>query len=441
MKKNKLGNIFFISFIAALGGYLFGFDFAVISGALPFLRQQFSLNEYWEGFLTASLALGAIFGTIGAGKIADLLGRKKGLMIAAVVFCASSLGMAYSGNLTIFIFMRFSAGIGVGMASVLSPLYIAEIAPAAHRGRLVSINQLTIVIGILVTNLVNYSLRNIETDAWRWMFGLGAVPSILFFMGAFLLPESPRWLMLRGDDNQARKILSKIGGTQYSAAVVKDIRKSMADTTSTQDTSMFKKIFLPALIVGICVTMFQQLCGINVVFNYTTNIFENIGATKDNQLQQTVFIGLVNLLFTVLAMFLVDKWGRKRLLVFGYLGLAVAYVLIVQFLQVKSQAVSWFLLSAIAIYAMTIAPTTWVVVSEIFPNKIRSKALSLSVLFLWFAYFILVFTFPPLFKYFQDKTFYIYAFVCLIALAVVLKAVKETKGKSLEELEDTFRMH
>jgi len=441
MKNNKLGNIFFISFIAALGGYLFGFDFAVISGALPFLRQQFNLNEYWEGFLTASLALGAIVGTMGAGKIADTLGRRKGLMIAAIVFCASSLGMAYSGNLTVFIFMRFSAGIGVGMASVLSPLYIAELAPAAYRGRLVSINQLTIVIGILVTNLVNYSLRNIETDAWRWMFGLGAVPSILFFLGAFLLPESPRWLMLKGNDEQARKILSKIGDTEYSVNVVEDIRKSIADNQPNQKTSMFEKIFLPALIVGVSVTMFQQFCGINVVFNYTTNIFENIGATKDNQLQQTVFIGLVNLLFTILAMFLVDKWGRKRLLIVGYLGLAIIYVLIVQFLQVKSQAVSWFLLSAIAMYAMTIAPTTWVVVSEIFPNKIRSKALSLSVLFLWFAYFILVFTFPPLFKYFQDKTFYIYAFVCLIAFAIVLKAVKETKGKSLEELEDSFRMH
>ncbi|MGZ5247539.1 MAG: MFS transporter, partial [Flavitalea sp.] len=205
-----------ISFISALGGYLFGFDFAVISGALPFLRTEFDLTVWWEGFLTGSLALGCIAGVLIAGKIAESKGRKPGLMWAALIFAVSSLGMAFSNSLGLFVAMRFAAGIGVGMASLLSPMYIAEISPAKVRGRNVAINQLTIVTGVLVTNLVNYKLASIETDAWRWMFGLGVFPSVLFFAGIFFLPESPRWLMKDGQKAKARAVLQRIGSEDFA---------------------------------------------------------------------------------------------------------------------------------------------------------------------------------------------------------------------------------
>src|SRR6476659_2740947 len=214
-----------ISFISALGGYLFGFDFAVISGALPFLQQQFGLDAYWEGFATESLALGAIIGCLIAGNLADKLGRKKGLLVAAAIFFISSLCMALSSSKGVFIASRFCAGIGVGMASMLSPMYIAEIAPAALRGRMVAINQLTIVIGILITNLVNYTLRNNGDDAWRWMFGLGLIPAALFFIGALWLPESPRWLLKAGRESKAAEVLNKIGHPGFVEKSLKDIER------------------------------------------------------------------------------------------------------------------------------------------------------------------------------------------------------------------------
>jgi sugar porter (SP) family MFS transporter len=424
-----------------LGGYLFGFDFAVISGALPFLKDKFNLNEYWEGFATGSLALGAMIGCVVAGKIADKKGRKPGLLIAASVFGISSLFMAFAPNRDFFIASRFMAGIGVGMASMLSPMYIAEIAPAKFRGRMVAINQLTIVLGILITNLVNYSLRNNGDDAWRWMFGLGAIPSLLFFIGVLWMPESPRWLAQSGNINKASSILTRIGGAAFSNATISEIQKSVGAITKIKFSAVFEKNVLPAVLIGIGLAVFQQLCGINVVFNYTATIFKSIGASKDDQLLQTVFIGGVNLLFTLLAMLLVDKLGRKPLMLLGAGGLAVLYLFISQLLGIKSASVSWFLLAAIGIYALTLAPVTWVLISEIFPNKVRGTATSIAVLSLWAAYFILTFTFPVLYKHLQDKTFYVYAFICMMGFLFVWRRVKETKGKTLEELENILVVH
>jgi len=435
------GYIIAISFISALGGYLFGFDFAVISGALPFLKVQFGLNEYWEGFTTGCLALGAIIGCLVAGGVAEKYGRRYGLLTAASIFAISSIGMATANNLTMFIFARFIAGIGVGMASMLSPLYIAEVTPSHVRGRMVAINQLTIVIGILVTNLVNYSLRNNGTEAWRWMFGLGVVPSTLFIIGVLWLPESPRWLLQVGNKDKAQKILSKIGGENYAAESIISMQKTITVHSKISYKSVFEKAVFPAVLIGIGLAVFQQLCGINVVFNYTAVLFESIGFSKDDQLLETVFIGAINLIFTILAMLLVDKLGRKPLMLIGAGGLAILYVIIANLLGIRSPNVSWFLLAAIGLYATSLAPVTWVLISEIFPGKVRAAAISVAVLCLWAAYFILTFTFPILYSNLQDKTFYIYAAVCVIGFLFVYFKVKETKGKTLEEMDGIFTGH
>ena len=439
--KFNTGYIIGISFISALGGYLFGFDFAVIAGALPFLQKQFGLDAYWEGFATGSLALGAIVGCLIAGKVSDKYGRKPGLLLAAATFTVSSLAMAFAPGRDFFIAARFTAGIGVGMASMLSPMYIAEIAPANWRGRLVAINQLTIVLGILITNLVNYWLRNNGDDSWRLMFGLGAVPSILFLLGIFILPESPRWLVQNNKADAANKVLNKIGGKQFADNSITGIKRSLVGISKISYSVAFNKAFLPAVLIGIGLAVFQQLCGINTVFNYAPKIFESIGASQDDQLKQTVFIGGVNLVFTVLAMLLVDKIGRKPLMLFGAGGLAILYIVVAKMLATGSENVSWVLLAAIGTYAMSLAPVTWVLISEIFPNKIRGAATAIAVLCLWAAYFILVFTFPILFETFKDNTFYIYSGICVLGFFFIWKKVKETKGKTLEEMEGVIGGH
>lgn len=433
-----------ISFISALGGYLFGFDFAVISGALPFLRQVFNLSAWWEGFLTGSLALGCIIGCLIAGNIADRYGRKPGLLLAAGTFGISALGMAFSSGLAIFILMRFAAGIGVGMASMLSPMYIAEISPAPIRGRNVAINQLTIVIGILITNLVNYSLSNNGPEAWRWMFGLGAIPSVLFFLGVLWLPESPRWLLKAGRTSQAEAVLHKIGGEQFVHTTVASVTASLKGVIPPSYKAVFEKGVRPAVVVGIVLAVFQQLCGINVVFNYTSTIFESVGASLDRQLFETVSIGIVNLIFTLVAMWLVDRLGRRPLMLIGSLGLSILYIVLSTLLKNHAHPglVSLFVLLAIATYAMSLAPVTWVLISEIFPNKVRGVATSVAVVSLWIAYFILVFTFPILAKKLGTYgPFYLYAVICLLGFLFIRSKVKETKGQTLEELEHTMAAH
>jgi len=443
MKQKSFTNkyVLGISFISALGGYLFGFDFAVISGALPFLQKQFTFNSYWEGFATGILAIGAIAGCILAGQIADKYGRRPGLMLAAALFAISSLAMAFAPSRDFFLIARFAAGAGVGMASMLSPMYISEIAPAAIRGRLVAMNQLTVVLGILITNLVNYALRNTGIDAWRYMFGCGVVPSGLFLAGAYFLPESPRWLLANNMEFKATKVLSKIGDSFYVNESIRVIRGSLSGVAKVNYAILLKRAVLPAVLTGIGLAVFQQFCGINTVFNYAPQIFKSIGASKDDQLLQTVFIGTVNLIFTIMAMLLVDRLGRKPLMLIGAGGLTILYILIVSSLHANSGMVSFFLLAAIGTYAMTLAPVIWVLIAEIFPAKIRSAAITVAIVSLWLAYFILVFTFPVLFEYLKENTFYIYACVCAIGFVFVLLRIKETKGKTLEEVEQSMSMH
>lgn len=431
-----------ISFISALGGYLFGFDFAVISGALPFLRIVFELDAWWEGFLTGSLALGCIVGCLVAGKLSDSYGRKFGLFGAALIFAVSSFGMAIAPQLETFVVMRFLSGIGVGMASMLSPIYIAEISPAQVRGRNVAINQLTIVIGILITNLVNYKLSSLGEDSWRWMFGLGVVPSLLFLIGIVWLPESPRWLIAKGRLKEARAVLLRFGNSAVVEKTVDEVVNSNKETSPISFKEVLHKSVRPAVVIGVTLAIFQQFCGINVVFNYTSTIFESIGASLDQQLFETVSIGIVNLLFTLVAMWQVDKLGRRPLMLIGSLGLAITYVVLASLLQnqLSSVMVSIFVLLSISVYATSLAPVTWVLISEIFPNRVRGMATSLAMVALWSAYFILVFTFPILAeKLGTYGPFYLYAGICVLGFVFVLRKVKETKGQTLEELEGNFR--
>ncbi len=444
MSNFKHSYILGISFISALGGYLFGFDFAVIAGALPFLRTEFALDPWWEGFLTGTLALGCIVGSLWAGNLADRYGRRPGLICAALIFAVSSIGMAYAPSLTVFLIMRFMAGIGVGMASMLSPLYIAEVSPAHVRGRNVAINQLTIVIGILITNLVNYSLADNGPDTWRWMFGLGAVPAVLFLIGVLWLPESPRYLMKAGQSDAAEKVLQKIGNQAFVQETMSNITTSLKGGSTPTYRAVFDPSVRPAVMVGIGLAVFQQFCGINVVFNYTSTIFESVGANLDRQLFETVSIGVVNLIFTLLAMRLVDKVGRRPLMLYGSIGLAALYLALSILLQTQANAgwVSLVVLLAIATYATSLAPVTWVLISEIFPNKIRGIASSVAVVSLWAAYFVLVFTFPILAKQLGTYgPFYLYAVVCFFGFLFVKSKVKETKGKTLEELEGVMMGH
>ena len=433
-----------IAFIAALGGYLFGFDFAVISGALPFLRQQFALTAWWEGFLTGSLALGCMAGCLVAGQLADRYGRRPGLLLAAGIFAVSSLAMALAPGLGLFVVARFAAGIGVGMASMLSPLYIAEVSPAAVRGRNVAINQLTVVVGILVTNLVNYFLADQGPDAWRWMFGLGAVPAVLFLLGVLWLPESPRWLAQAGQVAEAEAVLHKIGNPAFVEATLAGLAARVDAGPRARFRDVLGADVRPAVVVGVTLAVFQQFCGINVVFNYTSTIFAAVGADLNRQLLETIGIGVVNLVFTLVAMFLVDRLGRRPLLLFGALGLAVSYLGLAFLLQTHAAPglVSGVVLAAIGTYGLSLAPVTWVVISEIFPTRIRGVASSVATVALWGAYFVLVFTFPILAQVIGAYgPFYLYAVICLLGFFFVRAKVKETKGQTLEELESTFAGH
>ena len=442
----KFNNVYIlgISLISALGGYLFGFDFAVISGALPFLRIAFHLSSLWEGFLTGSLALGCIVGCLLAGKIADQYGRRPALMLSAGIFAISSLGMAFSTGLPEFVMMRFCAGIGVGMASILSPLYIAEISPAQMRGRNVAINQLTIGLGVLVTNVVNYGLAGKGDQPWRWMFGLGVVPSALFLLGVIFLPESPRWLVKAGKEKEAARILNKIGPSKFADDTMKDIERSQQHTTQTAYSAVFGKNVRSIVLIGVTLAVFQQFCGINVVYNYTTTIFKSIGASLDSQLFQTIAIGTVSLLFTLLAMWQVDKLGRRPLMLIGSLGLSVVYIVLAVLLKQQASPVwvSVFVLLAIGLYTTSLAPVTWVLISEIFPNNIRGVASSVAVVSLWIAYFILVFTFPILAEHMGAYgPFYLYAAICFAGFLFIRSKVKETKGQTLEQVEQVFTGH
>ncbi len=410
------GRLLGVCLVAAMGGLLFGYDWVVIGGAKPFYEPYLGLDDpakAWEaGFAMGSAVLGCIGGAIGLGWLPDRFGRKPSLILSAVLFTVSALWTAFATGYASFVAARILGGVGIGLASNVSPVYIAEVSPPESRGRLVSLNQLTIVLGIIFAQLANYAtFRLAPADiSWRVMFGAEAVPAALFLVLALFIPESPRWGM---KGQQAYD--SKAG----MLAVVR---------------LLFERRTLAILALGAFLAAFQQWCGINVVFNYAEEVFRAAGYDVSGVMFNQVITGVVNCVFTVVAMCLVDKWGRRPMMLLGAGGLALLYTMLgaCYFFEVKGIAVLAVVLAAIACYAMTLAPVTWVVLSEIFPDRVRGTAMSVAVAVLWTSCFGLTLTFKPInVSLGAAGTFWLYAAICAVGFAVVARFLKETKGREL----------
>jgi len=467
-EKLNIGYLWLISIVAAMGGLLFGWDWVVIGGAKPFFERYFHLTtEAQIGWANSCALIGCLSGALVAGALSDRFGRKPLLIIAAFLFAVTSIGNGLAHDFTSFILWRILGGVAIGLASSLSPMYISEIAPASMRGKLVSINQLTIVVGILVAQLVNWWLvrdlgASIESalgpnatalakdefirnswfgqSGWRWMFGLTSLPSLLFFAGMLLVPESPRWLLQRGRTPDARTTLTRIGGEAYASAAVLEIHAGLDSEKSSQSgfRNLFSPIMAPILVLGITLAVFQQWCGINVVFNYAEEIFRAAGYDISDVLANIAWTGSVNLVFTFVALATVDRMGRRPLLLIGALGLAVIYAALGLCFAtgIKGFPVLLLVLAAIGCYSMSLAPVVWVVISEIFPNRIRGTAMSIAVVALWIACFVLTYTFPYLNRALGAAgTFWVYGSICIAGFLFVFSKLPETKGKSLEEIE------
>jgi len=439
--------VYLLAMVAALGGLLFGYDTAVISGAIGFMQENFGLDSIEKGWVASCALLGCIVGAAVAGVLSDRLGRKKILLMAAMLFIISALGSAVPRNITEFVIARILGGFGVGMASMLSPLYIAEIAPARIRGRMVSLNQLAIVGGMVVVYYVNSLIAqgndntwNITTG-WRWMFASETLPALLFFVLLFLVPESPRWLTKQGREDEARDILTRVGGQRQAETQMRDIHDAI-----TQESGSLGQLLEPgmriALMIAVVLAVLQQITGINVVLYYAPEIFKSAGVKATQAIGDTVTVGVVNMLFTLMAIWLVDKVGRKPLLLIGAAGMGISLTLLggaFAFHRVEGPWVLLFILFYVAAFAMAMGPVVWVVLAEIFPTRIRGRAMSIATVCLWTACYLVSQTFPWMLEQFEGPlTFWFYGAMCLAALLFVARFVPETKGKTLEEIERSW---
>jgi sugar porter (SP) family MFS transporter len=450
------GYVWLVSVVAAMGGLLFGWDWVVIGGAKPFFQRYFELtSEAQIGWANSCALIGCLAGALAAGALSDKFGRKRLLVVAALLFAGTSIGNALAREFNVFIAWRISGGVAIGLASSLSPLYIAEVAPAQMRGRLVSINQLTVVIGILLAQYINWFLvRDLPQGAtdefirqswfgqqgWRWMFGLTAAPSLLFFLGMLLVPESPRWLAQHDRPEDARRILTKIGGAKYADASINEIESSIAakEVQRVRFSDLLEPKMRKVLVLGIVLAMFQQWCGINVIFNYAEEIFRAAGYDISTVLKNIAWTGSVNLVFTLVALAVIDRGGRRPLMLIGSAALAVIYLALgfCYWSGVKGGPMLGLVLAAIGCYAMSLAPVVWVVISEIFPNRIRGAAMAVAVSALWIGCFTLTYTFPILnAKLGSAGTFWLYAGICMAGFLFIYCKLPETKGKSLEQIE------
>lgn len=447
--------VWMICLVAACGGLLFGYDWVVIGGAKPFYEAYFHITDpATSGWAMSSALVGCIVGAMVSGWLSDRFGRRLPLIIAAIAFTLSAVGTALANDFGWFVFWRIVGGVGIGLASALAPVYIAEISPAEKRGRFVAINQLTIVIGVLAAQLVNLMIAEPVASAatqaeilqtwnaqigWRYMFGAEGVPAVLFLLLMFVVPESPRWLAKANRYPQAEKVLRRIGSVEYAQHTLSDIRHSLgSENQQVPLSALWQPKVRPIVVMGVVLAVFQQWCGINVIFNYAQEIFASAGFDINDTLKSIVATGLINLIFTLLALPLVDRIGRRRLMQYGAAGLTIIYLLIgmAYSFGIMGLPVLLLVLVAIAIYAVTLAPVTWVLLSEIFPNRVRGTAMATCTLALWVACFVLTYTFPLLnVALGAAGSFFLYGAICLAGWAFVQLKVPETKGVSLEVLE------
>ncbi len=443
------GFLVLVCLVAALGGLLFGYDTAVIAGAIGFLQEHFQLSPAMKGWAASSALLGCVLGVSVAGAVSDRFGRKPVLVLAGVLFLASAVGTALPSSFTAFVLFRVLGGVGVGVASMASPMYIAEVSPAAVRGRMVSVNQFAIISGMLVIYFVNYLIAR-QGDAvwnremgWRWMFGSGVAPAAVFLGLLAWVPESPRWLVEHGREDEARTILTRIGGEPHAAAELPAIRDALAE-----DRARVGAEFTPglrrALVIGVALAVLQQVTGINVFLYYAPEIFKQLGAGMDVAMLQTIVVGAVNLGFTVVAIWTVDGFGRRPLMIMGSAGMGICLLGMGAAAQAGVVPL-WTLalvLGYIACFALSVGPVTWVLLSEFYPTRIRGRALSVATFCLWVANFVVSQTFPILDgnpwlveRFRHGFPFYVYGVFCGILVWLVVRYVPETRGRSLEDIE------
>jgi MFS transporter, SP family, xylose:H+ symportor len=445
-----------IAVIAALGGLLFGYDWVVIGGARQFYEVYFHLTSAAiVGWANSCALVGCLLGSLAAGTLADRYGRRRILLAAAVLFAVSSVLTGWAWSFPAFIFWRILGGTAIGLSSNVSPLYIAEISPAAHRGRLVSLNQFAIVVGILLAQIVNWRLARpvpagLHADlllhtwnvqyGWRWMFTAVTAPALVFTVASLFIPESPRWLCSAGRSPEARAILERIGGSDYAHAEIIGIESAQRSDAALPQSS-WRELLLPAfrkiLLVGIALAALQQWTGINILFNYAAEIYRSAGYGANDIFLNIVITGAINLVFTVLAMVLVDRLGRRLMMLAGCIGIGVSHLLCAwaYHAQWRGTAVLVLTLSAIACYALTLAPVTWVLIAEIFPRRIRSHGVSAAVSALWIASFLLTYSFPLLNQLEGTAGIFLtYGVICVAGFVFVAAFVPETKGRTLEQI-------
>lgn len=457
MEKFNKAFIYFICMVSAMGGLLFGYDWVVIGGAKPFYEIYFGISDSpsLQGLAMSIALAGCLVGAMTSGILADRLGRKPLLIISAFIFLVSAYGTGAFNTFSAFLVVRFIGGIAIGIASGLSPMYIAEIAPSHIRGKLVSLNQLTIVLGILGAQIVNYLIAepipagttvppvdswNVQMG-WRWMFWSAAFPAALFLLLAFFIPESPRWLTMKGKTERATRILTHIGGSAYARNEIYAVEAGRLKAASEKRgglRTLFSRPFRSVLLIGIVIAVFQQWCGTNVIFNYAQEVFSDAGYDLGEMLFNIVLTGITNVVFTFVAIYTVDRLGRKKLMLIGAGGLAVIYAILgtCYYMQVTGFFMIILVVSAIACYAMTLGPVTWVLIAEIFPNRVRAVAVATCTFALWVGSFTLTYTFPLLNTSLGSfGTFWIYAAICSLGFIFFSARLTETKGKSLEQLE------
>ena len=446
MKSFNKKFIYFICAVSAMGGLLFGYDWVVIGGAKIFYERFFDIadNPMMQGLAMSIALVGCLVGAMTSGMLADRIGRKPLLIVSAFIFLVTAYATGAFSDFTYFLIARFAGGIAIGIASGLSPMYIAEVAPSDIRGKLVSLNQLTIVLGILGAQIVNWQIArpdmqwNIESG-WRWMFWSAAFPAGAFLLMAFFIPESPRWMAMRGYSDAARATLSKIGGAEYAASEMDAIEVANKQQASEGGLKLLlSKPYRKVLILGVVIAFFQQWCGTNVIFNYAEEIFTNAGYGVDNTFINIVITGITNLIFTFVAIYTVDRLGRRALMLLGAGGLAGIYLILgsCYYFEIKGFVMVILVVLAIACYAMSLGPVTWVLLSEIFPNKVRAVAVATSTFALWVGSATLTFTFPLLNSWLGTcGTFWIYTVICALGFLFFYFKIVETRGKTLEQLE------